>query len=107
MGTSIYQIAPTIPNLPAGQPGCELTDMTRALYHARELAMNRMEAEADALGADGIVGVRLTVKKSKAISKSTARMVAPHTHTGTVTSAHPPSSSPWANRPNLDCDLRR
>ena len=33
--------------------------MTRALYHARELAMNRMEEEADALGADGIVGVRL------------------------------------------------
>lgn len=64
MGTSIYQIAPTIPNLPAGQPGCELTDMTRALYHARELAMNRMEAEADALGADGIVGVRLTVNIS-------------------------------------------
>ena len=36
--------------------------MTRALYHARELAMTRMEEEADALGADGIVGVRLTVK---------------------------------------------
>ena len=35
--------------------------MTRALYHARELAMNRMEEEADALGADGIVGMRLTV----------------------------------------------
>ena len=31
------------------------------LYHARELAMNRMEQEADALGADGIVGMRLTV----------------------------------------------
>jgi uncharacterized protein YbjQ (UPF0145 family) len=62
MGSSIYQIAPTIPNLAAGQPGCEITDMTRALYHARELAMNRMEEEADALGADGIVGVRLTLR---------------------------------------------
>src|SRR3954454_9699218 len=61
MGSSIYQIAPTLPNLPRGQPGCELEDMTRALYHARELAMNRMEEEAEALGADGIVGVRLTV----------------------------------------------
>jgi uncharacterized protein YbjQ (UPF0145 family) len=60
MGSSIYQIAPTIPTLAPGQPGCEITDMTRALYHARELAMNRMEAEADALGADGVVGVRPT-----------------------------------------------
>lgn len=64
MGTSIYQVAPQTPNLPAGQPGCELVDVTRALYHARELAMNRMEEEADALGADGIVGVRLTVNLS-------------------------------------------
>ncbi len=35
--------------------------MTHALYHARELAMNRMEEEAHELGADGIVGVRLIV----------------------------------------------
>lgn len=62
MGSSIYQIAPTLPRLAQNQPGCELVDMTRALYHARELAMNRMEEEADALGADGIVGVRLTVR---------------------------------------------
>jgi len=58
MGSSIYQIAP---QLPSSSTGCELTEMTRALYHARELAMNRMEAEAEALGADGIVGMRLTV----------------------------------------------
>jgi uncharacterized protein YbjQ (UPF0145 family) len=56
MGTSIYQIAPAIPRLSQGQPGCELVETTR------ELAMNRMEEEADELGADGIVGVRLTVK---------------------------------------------
>jgi len=62
MGSSIYQIAPTIPQLAPGQPGCEITDMTRALYHARELAMNRMEQEADELGADGVVGVRLTLR---------------------------------------------
>jgi uncharacterized protein YbjQ (UPF0145 family) len=64
MGTSIYQVAPTIPQLPPDQPGCELVDLTRALYHARELAMNRMEEEAETLGADGIVGVRLTVNLS-------------------------------------------
>src|SRR6185436_15585810 len=61
MGSSIYQIAPVIPPLSPDQPGCELEPMSRALYHARELAMNRMEEEADELGADGIVGVRLTV----------------------------------------------
>lgn len=39
----------------------ELTTLSQAMYHARELAMVRMEEEADALGADGIVAVRLTV----------------------------------------------
>ena len=37
----------------------ELDTLSQAMYHARELAMTRMEAEADQLGADGIVGVRL------------------------------------------------
>src|SRR5207245_1758890 len=64
MGSSIYQIAPQLPRLGGGSPGCELVEMTRALYHARELAMNRMEEEAEALGADGIVGMRLTVSLS-------------------------------------------
>jgi uncharacterized protein YbjQ (UPF0145 family) len=61
MGVSIYQIAPRIPS---GGDGCELEDATRALYHARELAMKRMEEEAEELGADGIIGVRLTVNLS-------------------------------------------
>jgi uncharacterized protein YbjQ (UPF0145 family) len=39
----------------------ELQVLTQAKYQARELAMSRMEAEADALGADGVIGVRLTV----------------------------------------------
>ncbi len=37
----------------------ELTVLSQAKYRARELAMSRMEAEALALGADGVVGVRL------------------------------------------------
>src|SRR5437879_44860 len=61
MGSSIYQIIPRVPQIPAGQPGTELVDMTRALYHARDLAMSRMEEEAELLGADGIIGVRLVV----------------------------------------------
>jgi uncharacterized protein YbjQ (UPF0145 family) len=40
----------------------ELEQLSQAMYHARELAMTRMEAEAAALGADGIVGVRLEIE---------------------------------------------
>ena len=39
----------------------EMTVLSEAMYSARELAMTRMEEEADQLGADGIVGVRLDV----------------------------------------------
>jgi uncharacterized protein YbjQ (UPF0145 family) len=40
----------------------ELDVLSQAMYHARELAMERMQAEAHALGADGIVAVRLEVE---------------------------------------------
>ncbi|HEX7602553.1 MAG TPA: heavy metal-binding domain-containing protein [Polyangiaceae bacterium] len=58
MGSSIYHIG-----YQAAKWGenMEMTMLTQALYHSRELAMARMEEEADALAADGIVGVRLTV----------------------------------------------
>ena len=58
MGSSIYHIG--ITQLQSNNPG-EITVLTQALYSARELAMARMEEEADALGADGIVAVRLTL----------------------------------------------
>ena len=41
----------------------ELDVLSKAMYHARELAMTRMRAEATAMGADGIVGVKLTIKQ--------------------------------------------
>jgi uncharacterized protein YbjQ (UPF0145 family) len=41
----------------------ELDVLSKAMYHARELAMARMRAEASAMGADGIVGVKLTIKR--------------------------------------------
>lgn len=41
----------------------ELDVLSKAMYHARELAMSRMRAEAAAMGADGIVGVKLTIKR--------------------------------------------
>jgi uncharacterized protein YbjQ (UPF0145 family) len=41
----------------------ELDVLSKAMYHARELAMSRMRAEATAMNADGIVGVKLTIKR--------------------------------------------
>jgi uncharacterized protein YbjQ (UPF0145 family) len=61
MGSSVYQMKPNIPKLSYGEYGTEVAWMSHALYHSRQLAMNRMEEEADQLGADGIVGVRVEV----------------------------------------------
>jgi uncharacterized protein YbjQ (UPF0145 family) len=60
MGSSIYHIGFQVPGFYQSQ---ELNVLTQAMYHARELAMTRMEEEADILGADGIVGVRLEVTR--------------------------------------------
>jgi uncharacterized protein YbjQ (UPF0145 family) len=58
LGSSIYHIGFQQANWSRNQ---EMGVLTQAMYHARELAMTRMEEEADQLGADGIVGVRLDV----------------------------------------------
>jgi len=59
LGSSIYHVGLQVARWSRNQ---ELTTLTQALYHARELAMGRMVAEAQQLGADGIVGVRLEVE---------------------------------------------
>ncbi|MGH7777902.1 MAG: heavy metal-binding domain-containing protein [Candidatus Dormibacterales bacterium] len=59
VGSSIYHIGMQVGRWSKSQ---ELTTLTQAMYHARELAMARMEAEAEALGADGVVGVRLDIR---------------------------------------------
>jgi len=58
IGSSIYHIGYQMGVWNQNQ---ELTTLSQAMYYARELAMYRMEVEADILGADGIVGVRLDV----------------------------------------------
>src|SRR6476619_3671476 len=58
IGSSIYHIGYQRGSF---NQNMELNVLSQAMYHARELAMSRMEAEADILGADGIVGVRLDV----------------------------------------------
>jgi len=58
VGSSIYHIGLQTRGWKQNQ---ELDVLTQAMYHARELAMTRMEEEADQLGADGVVGVRLEI----------------------------------------------
>jgi len=60
VGSSIYHIGFQQQNWNQNQ---EMEVLTQATYHARELAMTRMEEEADQLGADGVVGVRLEVTR--------------------------------------------
>lgn len=59
VGSSIYHVGIQVARWTDSR---ELDILTRAMYHARELAMARMEAEAKELGADGIVGVRLDIQ---------------------------------------------
>jgi uncharacterized protein YbjQ (UPF0145 family) len=58
LGSSIYHIGFQQAMWNQSQ---EMAVLTQAMYHARELAMTRMEEEADQLGADGVVGVRLDI----------------------------------------------
>ncbi len=58
LGSSIYHIGFQQAMWNQSQ---EMAVLTQAMYHARELAMTRMEEEADQLGADGVVGVRLEI----------------------------------------------
>ena len=59
LGSSIYHVGFQWQKWSVSQ---ELPVLTRAMYDARELAMTRMEEEADLLGGDGVVGVRLVFK---------------------------------------------
>jgi uncharacterized protein YbjQ (UPF0145 family) len=88
MGSSIYQIGLQTRRW---SQSVELEKLTQAMYTARELAMTRMEEEADVLGADGVVGVRLDVNYYE-WGKSTAEFIA----VGTAVKAKDGSS--WRNR---------
>jgi uncharacterized protein YbjQ (UPF0145 family) len=61
MGSCVYHVAHRgmFQSLKQAGQNVELPNFTQALYDARELAMERMQAEAEALKAEGIVGVQL------------------------------------------------
>jgi uncharacterized protein YbjQ (UPF0145 family) len=58
VGTSMYHLGIQVARWGQSQ---ELNVLTQAMYLGREAAMQRMVAEASAVGADGVVGVRLTL----------------------------------------------
>jgi uncharacterized protein YbjQ (UPF0145 family) len=59
VGSSIFHIGIQVGRW---SQNAELQVLSQAMYSARELAMTRMRAEADHLGADGIVGVSLRMQ---------------------------------------------
>ncbi len=61
MGSCVYHVAHRgmFQALKQAGQNIELPNFTQALYDARELAMERMQAEAEAVQAEGIVGVVL------------------------------------------------
>ncbi|HET6816436.1 MAG TPA: heavy metal-binding domain-containing protein [Mycobacteriales bacterium] len=91
LGSSIYHVGFQFGRWSKNQ---ELDTLTQAMYHARELAMTRMEAEAEMLGADGIVGVRLEIE-FKEFGNDLAEFIAVGT---AVTGERPPPTGAWRNR---------
>jgi uncharacterized protein YbjQ (UPF0145 family) len=90
LGSSIYHVGFQFGRWSKNQ---ELETLTQAMYHARELAMARMEAEAGLLGADGIVGVRLDIE-FKEFGNDLAEFLA----VGTAVKADdPPPTGAWRN----------
>ncbi|MGH3273615.1 MAG: heavy metal-binding domain-containing protein [Streptosporangiaceae bacterium] len=97
LGSSIYHVGLQVARWGKSQ---ELDVLSQAMYHARELAMTRMEAEAQALGADGVVGVRLDVEL-KEFGADIAEFIA----VGTAVKAEPDAGgggvTEWRNNKGL------
>jgi len=60
MGSSVFHIGWQAQNL---RQSIELQVLSQAMYTARMNAMGRMMAEAEQVGADGVVGTRLTFRQ--------------------------------------------
>ncbi len=64
LGNCVYHIAHQgfLQSMATLGNNVELNNYTEAIYDARELAMSRMQAEAESHGADGIVGMQIVEK---------------------------------------------
>src|SRR5258707_6697579 len=96
LGSSIYHVGLQVGRWGKNQ---ELDVLSQAMYHARELAMTRMEAEADALGADGIVGVRLG-GEMKELGQDIAEFIAVGNAVKAEPSARGGGGGNWCNNKN-------
>jgi uncharacterized protein YbjQ (UPF0145 family) len=96
LGTSVYHVGFQVGRW---SQNMELNVLSQAMYHARDLAMTRMEAEADALGADGIVAVRLEID-FKEFGHDLAEFVAVGTAVK-ATEAKTPDGFSWRNNKGL------
>jgi len=94
LGSSVYHVGIQVGKW---SKNMEMDKLSQAMYHARELAMTRMEAEADALGADGIVGVRLEIE-FKEYGNDLAEFIA--IGTAVVADEAPPTGT-WRNNKRL------
>jgi uncharacterized protein YbjQ (UPF0145 family) len=94
LGSSVYHVGIQVGRW---SKNMEMDKLSQAMYHARELAMTRMEAEADALGADGIVGVRLEIE-FKEYGNDLAEFIA--IGTAVVADEAPPVGT-WRNNKKL------
>ena len=96
LGSSIYHVGLQLGRWSKNQ---ELNVLSQAMYHARELAMSRMEAEADELRADGIVGVRLDVEM-KEFGSDIAEFIAVGTAVKAEEGAGGGDVTTWRNNKN-------
>jgi uncharacterized protein YbjQ (UPF0145 family) len=94
LGCSVYHVGL---QLRKWGKNMELNKLSEAMYHARDLAMTRMEAEAEALGADGIVGVRLEIE-FKEFGNDIAEFIAVGT---AVVADEKPETGTWRNAKGL------
>src|SRR5258707_7613281 len=96
LGSSIYHVGLQVGRWGKNQ---ELDVLSQAMYHARGLAMTRMEAEADALRADRIVAGRVDVEM-KEFGSDIAEFIA----VGTAVKAEPGAGGGgggnWCNNKN-------
>src|ERR1700728_1182811 len=97
LGSSIYHVGLQVGRWGRNQ---ELDVLSQAMYHARELAMSRMEAEAQALSADGVVGVRLDVEL-KEFGTDIAEVIAVRTAVKAEEGAGGGGVKNWRNKQGL------
>lgn len=89
MGTSVFHIGFQAGNW---SQNMELTNLSAAMYQGRAAAFGRMQAEAHALGADGVVGVGLEVR-AREWGAAVSEFIA--IGTAVTAEAPPPAGGSW------------